>query len=119
MASSVEIGFAQAQLAFAGAQAALLWPVDHARVAERTLRTLIATAAAAPDPCAIIVVPRYRGRGGHPALVGRSYWPALASCAVAPQGARSVFREHAAAVRSVESDDPGVIADVDRPGDLQ
>jgi CTP:molybdopterin cytidylyltransferase MocA len=117
MGSSVAIGFAHAQRCFTDVEAALLWPVDHARVGIATIRTLIADRALV-STCQVLV-PRYRDRGGHPVLVMRSMWPALANCTDAPQGARSVFRAHASGVSWLDCDDPGVIADVDSAMDLQ
>ena len=94
----------------------LLWPVDHARVQPETVRAIID--ACAPEGAA---VPTYQGRGGHPAGFGRMIWPALATCASAPQGARSVLHELARIapdhVVRIAVDDPGVIADIDTPED--
>lgn len=122
MASSVATGFAhllagdpapaETELPTIG----LLWPVDHARVQPATVRTIID--ACKPDGAA---VPTYQGRGGHPAGFGRGLWPALATCATAPQGARSVLHELARLapdhVVRIEVDDAGVIADIDTPED--
>jgi len=104
MASSVAAGFAA--IADRPVTAALLWPVDHARVDAATLTALRAAGAG---------VPVHGGRGGHPALVPRSLFGALAGCADQPDGARGVLR---GALRRLEVDDPGVIADVDVPADL-
>lgn len=113
MASSVALGFAA--IAGGPAAAAWLWPVDHPAVTAATLRAL---AAALGDASAAEVArPVYRGRGGHPPLVARALWPALAACAGHPDGARGVLR----AVRAiaVEVDDPGVVHDVDTPADRE
>lgn len=121
MASSVATGFAHL---LAGEPATapdaptvgLLWPVDHARVQPGTVRTIV-RACASDGAC----VPTYQARGGHPAGFGRTLWPALATCAGAPQGARSVLHELARIapdhVVRIEVDDAGVIADVDTPED--
>ena len=124
MASSVATGFAHL---LAGDPAptpalteqptiGLLWPVDHASVQPATVRTIIR--ACVPDGAA---VPTYQGRGGHPAGFGRVLWPALATCAGAPQGARTVLHELARIapdhVVRIEVDDAGVIADIDTPED--
>jgi CTP:molybdopterin cytidylyltransferase MocA len=61
--------------------------------------------------------PCYRGRGGHPPLIARARWPALAACADRADGARGVLR--AARVVAVEVDDPAVILDVDTPADRE
>jgi CTP:molybdopterin cytidylyltransferase MocA len=105
MASSVALGFA----ALAGDDAitaALLWPVDHPRVATATLATLVAAGEG---------VPSHGERGGHPPLVPRRLFAALASCTVFPGGARDIVRELA----RIPVDDAGVLADVDHPADLE
>ena len=113
MSSSVAIGFAHALERFGDAGAALLWPVDHARVAQVTVARLAAEAQADR-----VVIPTWRGRGGHPTAFGRALWPQLAGCASLPRGARSVLEQHADHVVRTEVDDPGVRADVDRAADL-
>lgn len=103
MATSINAGFA----AVGDADAAWLWPVDHPDVRVSTLaalRTALGTCAVAR--------PVYGGRGGHPPLVARVLFPALATCT----NAREVI---AAADRvDVEVDDLGTIADVDDRADL-
>jgi molybdenum cofactor cytidylyltransferase len=70
MGSSVGVGFG----ALAHGTRALLWPVDHPRVTLDSVRALLAVDAD-------VVVPRVGGRGGHPVVVARAVWPALASLA--------------------------------------
>lgn len=108
MASSVALGFEAAT-----GDGALLWPVDHARVAEATVRAVVA--AGTRDN---VAVPVRAGRGGHPTWFGAAVWPELVACAGAPDGARGVVRRDPARVVRLEVDDAGVIADVDEPGDL-
>lgn len=111
MASSIELGFGHAATAHAGADAALLWPVDHALVAPATVRAVVS--ACTPGG---VVIPVFRDRGGHPTGFGRELWPALTHCAGLPEGARSVVR--ATEPLRLDVDDAGVIRDVDRPADL-
>ncbi len=118
MSSSVEIGFRHALTNFAGLSAALLWPVDHARVKLETVRTLLRLV-----PKYDAVIPVYKGQGGHPAALGRALWSELATCGDAPEGARSVLR-HLARTRPgrrkrIEVGDKGVIADVDSKADYR
>jgi CTP:molybdopterin cytidylyltransferase MocA len=101
MASSVAIGFA----ALDGGDAAWLWPVDHPTVSVETLRALIAANVH-------VAQPRFEGRGGHPPLIARALWPALAACG--DGGARAVLAPHMTAI-TVE--DPGVVRDIDTPAD--
>jgi CTP:molybdopterin cytidylyltransferase MocA len=110
MASSVALGFA-ALATDDGLDAAWLWPVDHPAVTVATLRALIAGRGAH-----LVAAPAYGGRGGHPPLVGRPLFAALAAAADAPGGARGIL---AAASRIlIDVDDPGVIRDVDTVADL-
>ena len=64
-----------------------------------------------------VAQPRYRGQGGHPPLVDRALWQALAACGDEPGGARGVLR--AGQLVAVDVDDPGVVCDVDTPADLE
>jgi molybdenum cofactor cytidylyltransferase len=114
MGSSVAIGFEHAARRFGAAVAALLWPADHARVSPVTVAWLVNEAG----PGAILV-PTWRGRGGHPTAFGRELWADLAGCGALPRGARSLLERRADRVRRIEVADPGVVADVDRPGDLR
>jgi molybdenum cofactor cytidylyltransferase len=112
MASSVAIGFAA--LAGRPDPAALLWPVDVARVAAPTVAAVVA--AATSDR---IVVPTWQGRGGHPAAFGRAVWDELAGCAALPEGARTILHRDPTRVTRLPVDDPCVLADVDVPADLE
>ena len=103
MASSVALGFAALD---AGVEAAFLWPVDHPRVAPATLAALVALGQG---------VPSHGGRGGHPPLVPRRLFAPLATCSERAAGARDILRE----LPRIPVDDPGVIADIDVPGDLE
>ena len=109
MASSVAIGFAV--IAATDVDAAWLWPVDHPFVA---VNTLVQLADALGGHAA--AQPRFGGRGGHPPLVARALFSALAGCTDAPGGARDVLAR--ADVIAVEVDDAGVVRDVDTPRDL-
>jgi len=107
MASSVALGFAHI---LGQGEVALLWPVDHPYVQPQTLVALHA-------PTAEIVVPRFGGRGGHPARIGAVAWAALAACP--PGGAREVLADRRYRRVDVEVDDPGVVRDVDTPDELR
>jgi CTP:molybdopterin cytidylyltransferase MocA len=107
MASSVALGFAHV---IGRGDEALLWPVDHPHVAARTVVAL-------REAVADVVVPRFGGRGGHPALVSAAVWPALAACP--PGGAREVLADPRFRRIDLEVDDPGVVRDVDTPEALR
>jgi molybdenum cofactor cytidylyltransferase len=66
---------------------------------------------------ASLVVPVYRGQRGHPVGFSRD-WLAELSCLEGDVGARHILREHPDRLEILELDDPGILADVDRPDDL-
>jgi len=112
MSSSVSTGFAA--LAGHNDDAALLWPVDVARVAPATVSQVVAAAG-----IELIAVPTWQGRGGHPTAFGRAIWPELIDCPGLPAGALSVVHRDPGRVRRLEVDDRFILADVDRPSDLE
>lgn len=81
-------------------------------IAPATCRRLAAHA----DP-AHILRPRHGGRGGHPVIFGRDFWPWLSRLS-GDRGARELLRERPDACRFIDVDDPGVHRDVDTPADI-
>lgn len=75
----------------------------------------LAAAIAAGAPAA---APSFHGQRGHPVLFAKAQLPKLAAL-TGDEGARSVLRELGDALVLVPTEDPGVLADVDRPGDLE
>jgi CTP:molybdopterin cytidylyltransferase MocA len=96
-----------------GIEGVLVTLVDIPLVTAATIRTLVARAERSPAP---IVRAAHRGRHGHPVIFARAVFEALRH-ADPGVGAKAVFREFA--VEDVEVDDPGVVEDVDTPGDYQ
>ncbi len=78
-----------------------------------TIRTVVG----ALQGGAVIVAPGYKGQRGHPVGFGRSCLEEL-SVLVGDQGARELLSRHADALVLRETDDPGVLRDIDRPSDL-
>ena len=66
---------------------------------------------------AVAVAPTWRGRRGHPVLFGRSLFPVLAR-SKGDEGAREVLRDLGDRLSLVPASSPGVLLDVDAPGDL-
>lgn len=93
--------------------AALVWPVDVARVSPGAVAAVVAAGGRER-----IVIPTHGGRGGHPTLFGAALWPALVAAIDADGGARAVIHAHPQRVVRVAVDDAGVLHDVDVPGDL-
>lgn len=75
-------------------------------------REIAATASAGK-----IVAPIHSGQRGHPVAFGRKFYPLLESLE-GDEGAREILQRHSRQLRLVPVDDPGVLRDVDRPGDL-
>ncbi|MFZ5491967.1 MAG: nucleotidyltransferase family protein [Pseudomonadota bacterium] len=71
----------------------------------------------AVDAGAVIAVPVYRGRRGHPVGFAGGLVPELATLN-GDQGARTLLRRYAKQVQDIEVDDPGCIADIDTEADL-
>lgn len=98
----------------AGVQGFLFTPVDHPAVRAETVGLLIAALA----PPALIAVPRYAGRHGHPVCCAISLKDEfLASGADAP--ASDVIHRHRGRTVYVDAGDPGVIAGVNTPGEYR
>jgi molybdenum cofactor cytidylyltransferase len=77
----------------------------------------IARLAGAIKTRAAIVAPIHGGERGNPVAFGADWCDALTrlhgDC-----GARTLLDRHAAAVTLVPVDDPGILRDIDRPGDI-
>jgi molybdenum cofactor cytidylyltransferase len=92
------------------------WLVALADMPAIQLATLRSVAAAIVQPHNI-AMPVYRAGRGHPVAFGSAYYSQLAALH-GDHGARSVLREHAAAVIEVPCEDPGIVRDIDTPEDL-
>jgi CTP:molybdopterin cytidylyltransferase MocA len=109
MLSSIRAGIDAAEAA--GAEAALVHPVDHPIVDPATVDRVIDALEAG----AIIAVPSHAGRRGHPAGFARPAWPALRAAPPAT-GARAVLALHPEWVRHVDGD-PGCLMGMNTPED--
>lgn len=88
-----------------------LLPVDHPAVRPETVAALLEAFAPGDAP---LVLPTFGGRRGHPAVFGRRLFAELLDPAL-EGGARAVVHRHLAEARTVEVDDPGILADIDTP----
>lgn len=92
-------------------EAFLFIPVDCPAIEESTVRTLISEIRAARAP---FVIPRYRGKRGHPVCAAGAI--AQEFLAMPPTAeTRAVVNRHEREIRYLELDDPGVLTDVDDP----
>ena len=96
-----------------GADAVLLHPVDHPFVAPATVDAVVAALAGG----ALIAVPSYGGRRGHPGGFARAAWPALRQ-APPERGARAVLAEHPEWLVHVAGDE-GCVAGIDTTQDYE
>jgi len=65
-----------------------------------------------------IVIPAYRGQRGHPVGFGRRYLSELQKLS-GDEGARSVIGRHPGEIELLESDDEGILRDIDTRADLK
>lgn len=66
----------------------------------------------------LIVVPRWKGRRGHPVIFSSRLFAELLSTPL-DRGAKSVVRAHAAETLEIETDDEGITLDIDTPEDYK
>lgn len=95
-----------------GADAIVVFPVDHALVEVETVLALLATV----ERGAGVALPLFRGKPGHPIALARS---AFAEIAAPGATLRDVVVANAARVQAVPSANPWVHADLDHPEDLR
>ena len=108
MAQSIRCGVTAA----ADATGWIIALADMPFIAPATIRR-VASALADGAPA---VVPIYRGQPGHPVGFGTGLRAELLALS-GDHGAREVLRRHAAQVRRIVVEDPGVCRDIDRPQD--
>ena len=89
----------------------LICPVDHPLISARLVGDLI---AAFDRGGKLIVLPRYNGRRGHPVIFRAELYEELLA-APAEIGARQVVWNHAAEVAEVETQEEGVILNLNDP----
>jgi CTP:molybdopterin cytidylyltransferase MocA len=90
----------------------LLWPVDHSFVKGRTLHDLME--ARSSDALGRWFIPKWKGHGGHPVLIGHEVFPAI--LALRPQEPlRGVLGGLGPQIVTVPVDDPAVAEPVDTP----
>ncbi|HEY2949932.1 MAG TPA: nucleotidyltransferase family protein [Micromonosporaceae bacterium] len=108
MGSSLVVGLRA--LGDTDAAAAVVQLVDIPGVTSAAVARFVGLAA--PDALARA---SYRGRPGHPVLLGREHWSGVACRAVGDQGAREYLAAHADEVITVPCDDVADGADLDVP----
>ncbi|MGD8614887.1 MAG: nucleotidyltransferase family protein [Gammaproteobacteria bacterium] len=109
MGSSLACGIAAA----AHAQAWVVGLADMPWIRSSTVRAVIDALRGG----AVLAAPRYRGRRGHPVGFGTPFRAALLALG-GRSGARALLEQHRAELKLVDVDDPGILVDIDTPGDL-
>lgn len=92
-------------------QAVLVQLVDHPYLNGAVVRQMMARYEESKN---CIVIPKYRGKRGHPVLFDRSLFPELLAAPV-DQGAKAVVNAHRTETLDLETDDVGVTLDIDTP----
>ncbi len=93
----------------------LLFLVDHPLVSASVVSELVARFY---DSDRAIVVPKFRGKRGHPVIFAQRLYGELLA-APADQGARAVVWRHAAEVLEVPTEDEGVVLNLNDPESLR
>lgn len=109
MFSSVQCGLR----ALGDAEAFLLLPVDVPLVSPATIGALLK----AHDEGASLAYPTFSGRRGHPPLVGRSFFGAIAEDDGSRGGLRALLAEKETEARDVAVADEAILLDMDSPED--
>jgi molybdenum cofactor cytidylyltransferase len=96
-----------------GAGAVIVMPVDIPRVLPETVANLVRAFRRSDAPIARVT---HAARHGHPVIFRASVFDDLRAADMAA-GAKAVLHAHADRILDVETDDPGVLRDVDVPED--
>jgi molybdenum cofactor cytidylyltransferase len=96
-----------------GVRGVMVMPVDAPLVRRETIEAALAMFRSR-EP--VIVRATYKGRHGHPVIFSRALFTPLRH-ANPDVGARAVVREHENDRVDMDTDDPGVVHDVDEPAD--
>ncbi|MCH7545783.1 MAG: nucleotidyltransferase family protein [Planctomycetes bacterium] len=89
----------------------LLHPADHPEVRPSTVMTLLEENRSHPQ---CVIIPEYRGRGGHPVLIPRSFVEDILAF-TGSGGLRAFWTLHPAKCLRVSIDDPQTVLDLDTP----
>ncbi len=97
------------------AEGALVALVDHPAITKEVVALLLRRFEKTRAP---VLIPTRQGRRGHPVLFARRLFQELLEAPV-EEGARIVVRRHADEVELVETDEEGILLDIDRPEDYE
>lgn len=115
MGSSLRAGLES--LAGTGAPAALVALVDQPGVGSAAVARVLAAADEGATE-EVLASAAYRGRRGHPVLLGARHWPGVLASARGDRGARAYLAAHEGSITLVECGDVASPDDIDTPADL-
>ena len=98
-----------------GIEAVVICPVDHPMVSCRLITDLLQAFRKSKKN---IVVPAHKGRRGHPVIFSSGMFDEIRNASL-DIGMRQVLRDHPGDVYEVETDEEGVICNIDTPEDYQ
>nr|WP_246656520.1 nucleotidyltransferase family protein [Dactylosporangium vinaceum] len=110
MGSSLRVGLAA--LAETDAVAAAVLLVDTPGIGADAVRRLL---DAAPGGPSALLTATYKGKRGHPVILGRDHWSGVSTLATADVGARAYLVAHADQVQGVPCEDIADDTDLDVP----
>jgi len=93
----------------------MVFPVDHPDISLPLIENMIKEFRSSQ---AQIVIPAYRGRRGHPVLFGKAVFGELLRAPL-DKGARHVVHKFPEKVLEIDTDYPGILADIDTPEDYR
>ena len=93
----------------------LIHPVDHPLISAGVINSLVVKFNESPN---LIVLPSFKGKRGHPVLFSTKLFDELKNAPL-EIGARSVVWSHSNEVIEVETEEKGIILDIDTPGDYE
>ena len=85
--------------------------VDHPYIDAALVDVMIERFYAGKKP---IIVPRHRGRRGHPVIFSRALFGELLTAPL-DRGAKAVVEAHAADILEIDTDEEGITLDIDTP----
>jgi molybdenum cofactor cytidylyltransferase len=107
MLSSVRVGVR----ALSQCQGAVILPVDHPLVTERTVAALLSAGRREND---VVIKPTHGGKPGHPILVPWTLYPTILA-SKSDDNLRSIISSSGLPVRSLEVGDAGILRNINTP----
>ena len=108
MLSSIQVGLAEMK---PETEAVLIGLGDQPQVQKRSVKLVVEEYIKSKAP---LVVPSFQLRRGHPWLVTRAYWDEILSMG-SDDTLRNFLNRHSSEIRYVETNDPGILKDLDTP----